>query len=300
MLSFSSAPFAGFRKANRSARSIAGLRGFTLVELLVVIAIIAVLISILLPSLNAARQSAVTINCSSNLKQIGQAFNLYYTEFQAMPAGAFRWNQSPYGPAPADQLFNGFGTNFLAINSPAGYALWQEFLWPYAGQTKKVFMCPAHESIADNEMPTWVTTDAAGNTIDAKEFVNFNYGCNKNFFGATNGIKWPRAYRAAQDTFIVADCGFYWNEINYTNSGNAYFPGVKTASYVASAGLPAGRTDDAINGRHRNKTLNVLFLDGHVVTMPGSEFETRSVYLNSPVRPADSTVAMFWGYYDRF
>ncbi len=103
--------------------------GFTLVELLVVIGIIAVLLSILLPSVNLARKRANRTACASNLRQLGQFFQMYLQDSK---------NKLP--------LVNSMPSAIPPINAGPSIV---KLLEPYVKTSVRVYECPADTILTD-------------------------------------------------------------------------------------------------------------------------------------------------------
>ena len=102
--------------------------GFTLVELLVVIAIIGILVAILLPAVQAARESARRMQCGNKLKQLVLAMHNYNDSYKVMPP-AWITAVPPLGMAPG-------GGNYPYDNWPCWS--WGALILPYLEDRKSV------------------------------------------------------------------------------------------------------------------------------------------------------------------
>jgi len=105
-------------------------QGFTLVELLVVIAIIGVLVSLLLPAVQAAREASRRMSCSNNLKQLALAAHNFHDTYKRFPPGAGN-DMNPFGVATSAQWGSSWKVYILPFIEQS--ALYDQ--WTFAGQS---------------------------------------------------------------------------------------------------------------------------------------------------------------------
>jgi len=126
-------------KKTNSVKMVGGkMHAFTLVELLVVIAIIGILIALLLPAVQAAREAARRMQCSNNMKQFGLALHTYHDAYQSLPSSRM------YKPVVTNPVQDG-ATGGAAIR----YSLLTAIL-PYMEQTAR------YNEICSNDWAHWV------------------------------------------------------------------------------------------------------------------------------------------------
>jgi prepilin-type N-terminal cleavage/methylation domain-containing protein len=115
-------------------------QGFTLIELLVVIAIIGILVALLLPAVQQAREAARRTACRNNLKQMGLALHNYHDAHGTFPAGYFSWTTSD-GSAPI-----GARLDPQTWDAAPGWG-WAATLLPFLDQAPLAHQLPGEQPI---------------------------------------------------------------------------------------------------------------------------------------------------------
>lgn len=229
--------FPWLRRAPRCApgRAAQRRRGFSLLELLVVAGVIGLLLALLLPALQQAREQGRRTQCASHLRQLGVGLHSYHVGFNAFPPGCVEpkgrrlaWSifLLPFVEQPA--LWRSYDVN-SAFGSPANQSV--------GGAVLPIYLCPSAARLApDRRGPTSGDRNRNGRYDPGDDLAWTDYG---GIFGAAlpgsndwmNGtLVWDRAIRLAQvrdgasNTLIVGeDTGRGWKlDSEWSNGENIF------------------------------------------------------------------------------
>lgn len=235
-------------------------RGFSVIELLVVISLIVLLTAILVPSLQNSRRQAKAILCESNVRQLTLGLMSYETENVTFPPAFDRTHiEPPPGGYPG----------YLQYDRSGWW--WFNYITDYSIKT------------TNREGVVWCPSRQMGNTSLKDNVLSGNYGVNQSICKSSTGRKSQEEFigtpLCAADipnpgqTLLLVDAGYsminWWHATDKPPITLSSIP-IEDTSYIPGLwinkdkSLWLGQEEDAINGRHPNKTVNVGFADGHV------------------------------------
>lgn len=238
-------------------------KAFTLIELLVVIVIISMILAILLPALTRVKQSAKTVLCGSNLKQLYLSLATYAQENRTLPHG-----------------FDGSITTLSAGGHLGDASSDKQGIWWFQAlsdennkgfEQSSIARCPSN-SLQDLRLRSNILCGNYGiNRSICKDSEVVTGFASNDFAGKPLSLD---SINNPTKTLLLVDSGY--SIISWLAASNVPAPFFdnplrESAFYVPGISANENRlflpefAEDALGGRHPRRTVNVIFADGHLV-----------------------------------